>query len=118
MYIYIYLDARAAWYQQYVATVGGWPPEEEDPTIEQLSALQKRITTQETAPYVDFAIYVPFGHRALKASKFRTYVLTSTGYATKELPSPATYNQWRICYRLLRTSLIMLDTAGLASLHG
>ena len=111
-------DARAAWYQQYLATVGGWPPEEEDPTLEQLSALQRRLTTQDTAPYVDFAIYVPYGHRALKASKFRTYVLTSTGYTTKELPGPATFSQWRTCFRLLRTSLIMLDAVGLAALHG
>lgn len=44
-------DSRAAWYQQYLATVGGWPPEEEDPTLEQLSALQRRITTQDTAPF-------------------------------------------------------------------
>ena len=111
-------DARAAWYQQYVATVGGWPPEEEDPTLEQLSALHRRISIQDTAPYVDFAIYVPFGHRALKASRFRTYVLTSTGYTTKELPGPATFTQWRTCFRLFRTSLIMLDAAGLAALHG
>ena len=111
-------DARAAWYQQYLATVGGWPPEEEDPTLEQLSALQRRLTTQDTAPYVDFAIYVPYGHRALKASKFRTYVLTSTGYTTKELPGPATFSQWRTCFRLLRTSLIMLDAVGLAAWHG
>jgi hypothetical protein len=111
-------DARAAWYQQYLATVGGWPPEEEDPTLEQLSALQRRLTTQDTAPYADFAIYVPYGHRALKASKFRTYVLTSTGYTTKELPGPATFSQWRTCFRLLRTSLIMLDAVGLAALHG
>lgn len=65
---------------------------------------------------MDFAIYVAFGHRALKASRFRTYVLTSTGYTTKELPGPATFTQWRTCFRLFRTSLIMLDAAGLAAL--
>jgi len=111
-------DSRAAWYQQYLSTVGGCPREEEDPTLEQLSALQRRISVQDTAPYVDFAIYVPFGHRALKASRFRTYVLTSSGYTTKELPGPATFTQWRTCFRLLRTSLIMLDAVGLAALHG
>lgn len=41
-------DARAAWHQQYLATVGGLPPEEEDPTLEQLSALHRRIFTQDT----------------------------------------------------------------------
>ena len=94
---------------------GGYPPEEEDPTLEQLSALQKCIEKQDTAPFVDFAIYVPFGQRALKASKFRTFVLTSSGYVTKELPGPANFNQWRTCYRLLKTSLLMLGRSGLSS---
>ena len=110
-------ETRAKWYQAYVSTVGGWPPEEEDPTLEQLSALQKRLVTQDTAPYVDFAIFVPFGQRALKASKFHTYTLTATGYVTKDLPGPANFTQWRTCYRLLKTALIMLDAVGLAALH-
>ena len=43
------LDQGAAWHQQYLATVGGLPPEEEeDPTLEQLSALHRRIFTQDT----------------------------------------------------------------------
>jgi hypothetical protein len=57
--------------------------------------LQKRLVTQDTAPYVDFAIFVPFGQRASKASKFRTYTLTATGYVTKDLPGPANFTQWR-----------------------
>jgi hypothetical protein len=40
-----------------------------------------------------------------------------TGY-TKELQGPATFTQWRTCFRLLRTSLIMLHAVGLAALHG
>jgi len=44
--------------------------------------------------------------------------LHSGHYATKELPGPATLTQWRTCFRLLRTSLIMLDAARLAALHG
>lgn len=75
--------------------VGGWPPEEEDPTLEQLSALQKRTETQDAASFVDFAIYVPFGQRALKALKFRSFVLTVNGYITKELPGSATFTQLR-----------------------
>ena len=106
-------ESRAKGYQQYLSTVGSWPPEEEDPTLEQLSALQRRIAVQDTAPYVDFALFVPFGHRALKASKFRTYVLTASGYVTKELPGPSNFVQWRTCYRLLRSALIMLDAVGL-----
>ena len=48
-------ETRAKWYGQYVQTVGGLPPEEEDPSLEQLSALQKPLVMQDTAPFVDFA---------------------------------------------------------------
>ena len=36
---------------------------------------------------------------------------------TKELPGPSCFSQWRICYRLLKTAIIMLDSASLASLR-
>eukprot|EP00435_Cladocopium_sp_Y103_P072956 s218_g41.t2 len=109
--------ARAEWYQQYVSVVGGWPLEEEEPSLEQMSALQRRLQVQDVAPYADFAIYVPFGQRALRASKWRTFVATPDGYTARELPGPSNYTLWRTCYRLLRTSLIMLDAVGLAALH-
>lgn len=110
-------DVRAGWYQRYLTVIGGWPHEEEDPTVEQVSALQRRIQVQDSAPYVDFAIWVPYGQKAMKAAKFRSFVLTSTGYVTKELPGPSTFIQWRTSFRILRTALIMLDAASLAALH-
>lgn len=84
-------DAKARWYQNYLRTLGGWPSEEEEPTIEQLSALNRRIMAQDIAPFTDFAIFVPFGQRVARASKFRAYVLSANGYTVKELPGPATF---------------------------
>ena len=110
-------DMKARWYQNYLQAMGGWPAEEEEPSIEQLSALHKRINVQDIAPYTDFAIYVPYGQKAARASKYRTHVLASSGYTTKELPGPSTFVQWRACFRVLRTSLIMLDAVGLSNLH-
>ena len=37
---------KARWYQNYLQAMGGWPAEEEEPSIEQLSALHKRINVQ------------------------------------------------------------------------
>ena len=91
-------EVRAKWYQQYLQTTGGWPPDEEDPTLEQVSTLDKRINTQDISPFVDFEVWVPFGSKAMRASRLRAYVLTSNGYATKELPGPATFVQWRASY--------------------
>ena len=109
---------RAQWYANYKKVIGGYPPEEEEPTIEQLSGLQRRIEVQSVAPFADFAIFVPFGQRHLKASRFRSYVLTSEGYVTKELPGPANYIQWRMCFRILRAALLMLEAASLSALMG
>ena len=111
-------EAKARWYQNHLRTMGGWPSEEEEPTIEQLSALNKRLTVQDIAAFTGFAIFVPFGQRVARASKFRTYVLSAGGYTVKELPIPASFIQWRAAFRVLRTALIMLDAVGLANLHG
>lgn len=110
-------DMKATWYQKYLEAVGGWPQEEEEPTMEQLSGVLRRVQIQDTAPYVDFAIFVPYGSKALRASKFRNYTLTANGYVTKDLPGPSGFIQWRACYRILRTTLIMLDAVSLAALH-
>ena len=110
-------DTKAGWYQQYLQTVGGWPPEEEEPTPEQVSSLAKRVRAQGVAPYVDFAIFTPYGHRTQRSAKFRTYILTAGGYTTKELPGPSNFTQWRTCYRVLRTTLIMLDCVSLSAMH-
>ena len=44
-------------------------------------------------------------------------MLMANGYVTGELPGPANFTQWRMCYRLLKMSLLMLDAVGLASLQ-
>ena len=108
---------RSTWLQGLRTMTGGLPPEEEGPTIEQLSALLKKTAVMDMAPYADFGGFVPYGSKALKESKFRTYVLTSEGYTTKELQGPANFTQWRACYRVYQTALLMLDIADLAVLH-
>jgi len=45
-------EARARWYQQYMQPVGGWPPEEEDPMLEQLSIPPKNPTPLSGPPGV------------------------------------------------------------------
>ena len=63
--------------QQYVKT-GAMPEEEEEPTIEQLSALEKKLTLGKP-PYCDFGVFAPFGRNALRASKYRTWIPTAEG---------------------------------------
>ena len=110
-------DMKARWMQNYIRVMGGWPPEEEEPSIEQLSALYRRLSSQDVAPFTDFAIFVPYGQKVARASKFRTYILSAGGYTVKERPGPSTFVQWRAAFRVLRSALIMLDAVGLSNLH-
>ena len=84
--------------------------------MEQLSALHKRLAEGLT-PHVDLAVWVPFGRKALRASKFRTWIFTAEGYTAKALPGPANFTQWRACFRVFITAMPMLKESALAPLH-
>lgn len=60
---------HAKWIQTYVRTMGSLPPEEEEPSVEQMSAFARRVITHNGAPYTDFSVWVPYGKKAYRASK-------------------------------------------------
>ena len=109
-------EDKMALLQKFINTTGALPEEEEEPTIEQLSALRKKLSLGKP-PYCDFGVFVPFGRKALRASKYRTWIPTADGYVSKELPGPANFTQWRACYRVFTTAMIMLQESSLAPLH-
>ena len=92
--------------------------EEEDVTDQQLAALNKRVNLQGMAPYVDFSVWLPFGRKALKSQKFRTYFPLGDGsYLMKDLPGPQSFQQWLVSWRVFKTGAIMLGALSLASLQ-
>ena len=98
--------------------MGGAPQEDEDCTVEQLSALNKRVVALDLPPYVDLAVWQPYGRRALKTTKFRAWIPDRHGaYMAKELPGPANYGQWLSSWRVFQTAAIMLDILPLATLQ-
>ena len=102
----------------YIAIMGGAPQEDEDCTVEQLSALNKRVASLDLPPYVDLAVWQPYGRRALKATKFRAWFPDGAGaYIAKELPGPSNYSQWLAAWRVFQTAAIMLDILPLATLQ-
>ena len=109
-------EAKMILLQKYVMMTGALPEEEEEPTIEQLSALKKKLSLGKP-PYCDFGVFVPFGRKALRASKYKTWIPTADGYVAKELPGPADFTQWRACYRVFTTAMLMLEECTLAPLH-
>eukprot|EP00438_Fugacium_kawagutii_P032789 Skav211926 [mRNA] locus=scaffold1086:167314:168771:+ [translate_table: standard] len=106
------------WCQRYCTLMGSPPEEEEEPTDAQLSALYKRVITLDQAPYVDFSVWVPFGRRALKTQKFRTFVPLGDGsYLVKELPGPQNFQQWLTSWRVFKVAALSLAIVDLAALQ-
>ena len=104
------------WHSQYVRMMGSMPDESEEPSPGQLAGLAKRIDTGGP-PYVDFAVFLPFGRRSEKSHKFRTYVPLGNGeIQVKEQPGPPNYQAWLACWRVFKCACIMLDILNLAAL--
>lgn len=101
--------------QRYIEKTGGLPLEQEEPSTEQLSALQRRLTLGP-GPFADFSLFVPYGKRAARSQKYRTFIPTSErNWMMKELPGPATMAQWTAYFRVYRTALVMLDVISMAT---
>ena len=85
----------------YDAIMGSSPPEIENVSIEQLSALDKRVRQLDQALFVDMGIWKPKEHRALRAHKFRAWWPAGDGtYTAKERPGPSHYQQWLSSWRV------------------
>ena len=106
------------WFQEYVMIMGAPPQEEEEPTAEQLQALNHRVHVLKSTPYVDHAVWGPFGRKAVRAGKFRSWALAADGsYVSKELPGPENFTQWLASWRVFVTACVMLKVCSQSSLQ-
>jgi len=95
-------------YDKYVSTRGAEPSEDIDPTTEQLSAV-KQILDAGLAPYVDFALFGPYGKRFLaKLSMVAWSYLPNGQWLRRDLPGPPTFEYWWSSFRVLRTTFLLL----------
>ena len=109
-------EFRGKCYGKYSQLMGGLPLDAEDPTLEQLSALSKRVKVHKLAPYVDYGVWVPFQRRVWKSNKYTTFMMMENGtFASKLVPGPACYAHWVASFRVMRTAFITLE---LVSLNG
>ena len=107
-------NAKAEFYTKYVNKMGGLPMDAEDPSIEQLCALQRRVQTLKQPPYVDFSVWVPYSKKYLRAAKYKSFIMQEDGsFLAKMTPGPSNYQRWQASFRLLRTALLMLDLISL-----
>ena len=97
-------------FSEYKRASGDYPHKDMEPSEEQLSAVAQLLKTGQ-APYVDFALFGPYGKRAPKKL---TLVLFSyqveTGiWKRVELPGPPDFNAWWKAWLVLKTTLLLLQ---------
>ena len=106
-----------SWNQRYVQMMGDHPMEEEEPTDSQMAALDRRVNELGQAPYMDMGVWLPFGRRALKNQKLRSFFPVGDGtYVAREFPGPQNYIQWQASWKVFLVAAISLDICSLASL--
>ena len=104
------------WHAAHITAMGAAPAEAAEPTLEQASALDNRIKAG-LSPYADFAVFVPYGRRGLRAMRFRTWTPVGDGtYTSKEVPGPENWMQWEAAWDLFTATMLMLSAAGLSAL--
>ena len=78
-------------FAKYLATRGGNPDKSIEPTHDQLSAV-KQLLECDVAPYVDFAIFGPYGRRLLEDLTFYAFIPQPDGsWARRQLDGPSSY---------------------------
>ena len=108
---------KAAFYTQFVQVMGGMPEDLEDPTLEQLAAMIRKVKVMRQPPYVDFAIWLPYAKKHLKSQKYKSFVMMQDGtFSSRMVAGPSCFQHWLLSYRVLRTTLVMMDQVGLANL--
>ena len=93
------------------------PQEEEEATGDQLASLDFRVR-QGGTPFVDFAVWRPFGARFGRLLKFSAYLpLPSGGFQTKEINGPASFEDWKKSWRVFAFAMVVLKVASKTKLE-
>ena len=101
------------WFQNYYTFAAGPPLEPEEPTSEQLQALNTRSNTRNQSPYADLSIWGPFNRKIVRAMKFVAWLPQPDGsWLRKEIPGPGNYQAWVTCWRVFRVACLMLQLIG------
>ena len=98
-------------YNEYRAKRGGDPAEEIEPTDEQVSAIAQ-VLAADLNPYADFSLFGPYGRRMLRKLVYLQWIYLPGGkWQRQELAGPPDFAHWWASFRVLRTALLLLDSA-------
>jgi hypothetical protein len=104
-------------YAAYFQKKERYPPEECNPTPEQMTIIWRKVMGSEV-PYVDFALFRPGGKKHLKKLRLEKMVLMSDGHWRREEgPGVPNYDEWMVSWNLFKTVCIMWDAVSLGVLE-
>jgi len=107
----------AASYAAYRNKMGHDPRPEEDISEDQLAGL-RALFDSGAAPYVDLAIWGPYGHRTQRKLKLSGLVLGHDGVLQNvQVPGPPNLESWQAGFAVFRTGCIMHDEISVATLE-
>ena len=94
---------------RYLEREGGDPPYAEAPTREQITVFLARLRRLITI-FLDFAVFVPYGDRALQARLFDAMAFNMAGqYCKVRLNGPPSFKGWLACFKVFWTLCLMYD---------
>ena len=92
-------------YATYDATMGGEPPDDCEPSVDQLTAIHYLVFSAKMVPYVDFGVFGPHSVRMIRKLKLTGLVLSASGQLHHaEMSGPSSFEQWDSCAAILRVS--------------
>ena len=102
-------SAVDACYARYKVIYGDVPCPEEDVTQDQLAALSD-LFKSDNVPYVDLAIWGPFGRRLQKKLQLSGMIIATDGsFQNIRLYGPPCIEDWLSGFSIFKTGAIMLD---------
>ena len=95
--------------RRYRLVMGINPPEEEQVTREQLSALNTVIKELDSI-FADFGVWVPFWTRLANKRRFMDRIIDESGtFRVVEILGPPNFDSWEACFQTFITSCIMFE---------
>ena len=97
-------------FSDYATRQGAEPSADNEPTPDQTAGV-KQLITDDLPPYVNFAIWGPYGRRLVKKIMFVAFLYSAlTGeWTRKELPGPPSFDTWWVCWRFFKVVILLLQ---------
>jgi hypothetical protein len=98
---------------------GALPKRDQEPSIEQVSALQQ-ILASATTPFVDFAIWGPYGRRVLRrlANETTSWDPSAGKLVTNTRKGPGAFDAWYKSWAVFKNAMLFLEEATVSAMDG